>query len=114
MMVHLPSGSDFSTKTLPIALPYIWSGQPVVTAPNESGVHALLGADSCAFLYVGASQHLGRRLNSHAARSWDARAVEFYYTVMAELTVACQRLEIENDLVGAFFETTGMYPVFQR
>ena len=84
------------------------------TVPNEPGVYALLDVETAELLYVGESKHLGRRLTSHASKSWGDRQVEFYYTVMPDLTVPCQLLEVENDLIGAFFETKGTHPVFQR
>ena len=97
----------------------VWSSkQPLETdrfrtVPDQPGVYAIFDAASGELLYVGESKNLRGRLTSHAKSSWDDRKTAFYFCAMPNLTVKCQRLEIENDLIGAFFETMGTSPVFQ-
>ena len=85
----------------------------VRTVPERPGVYAILDTVSDELLYVGESKNLRDRLTSHAGRSWGDRTTEFYFCALPGLIAKCQRLEIENDLIGAFFEATGRSPVFQ-
>ena len=52
-------------------------------------------------LYVGESKDLGKRLRQHAAGFREARVS---WCVLSDLKVKCQRLELENDLIGAYWQ----------
>ncbi len=84
----------------------------VVAVPTTSGVYKLLD-DAGRLLYVGESSNLNNRLFSHRQRSWGNREVVFSICTLPELRIACQRLEIENDLIAGYYAATKQAPAFQ-
>ena len=80
--------------------------------PASPGVYKLID-DTGRLLYVGESASLCQRLMSHRKRSWGECNVLFSFCSLPQMTIACQRLEIENDLLAGYYTTSKKAPTFQ-
>ncbi len=84
----------------------------LASVPVTAGVYKLID-DQGRLLYVGESANLNSRVWSHRQRRWGGREVLFSICSLPELRIACQRLEIENDLIAGYYAATKHAPAFQ-
>jgi hypothetical protein len=82
-------------------------------APSASGVYRLLTQDLSEIVYIGESDNLRSRLASHCRASVRAWPIMFAFARTPDALAKCQRLEIENDLIGAYFEERRSAPRWQ-
>jgi hypothetical protein len=61
-------------------------------------------------VYLGEASVLGARLRQHCGADWGAGQAWFSYARLAGATRKAQRLEVENDLIGAFVSQMGRLP----
>jgi len=83
-----------------------------VVAPMAPGLYRIHGMATGYILYIGESRNLVARLGSHAQRSWGEAASYSYVTLGREIPRHNLR-ELENDLIGAYYHTTGRAPALQ-
>jgi hypothetical protein len=93
--------------------PTVLTGSTLAPVPRMPGVYKLLDAASLALLYVGETSNLLNRLNTHRQRYWHPYQPMYSYSVMPHLTDTRRRLEVEDDLLGAYFGSSHMSPPFQ-
>jgi len=85
----------------------------IVSIPPRPGLYKLLAAGCQEALYIGQSRNLRSRLSSHSRKPWRDETVLFSFSALANNTLPHQLRELENDLIGAYYEQTCKAPVFQ-
>lgn len=75
--------------------------------PSNAGIYKIIDSDSLDLLYVGESQNLINRLTSHKRRFPNSL---FSYVEIPSEIPKYQRLEIENDLIGHYYEQYRVAP----
>jgi hypothetical protein len=96
----------------------VWSGiaqlerSAIPRIPEESGTYRLFTADLSELLYIGETDNLQSRLFAHL-RGTRSKPIAFSTCHSPHLRIKCQRLEIENDLIGGYFEETSRPPQWQ-
>ena len=76
-------------------------------------LYRIIDAKSEQLLYIGETQNFGQRMRSHAAKNWNGRAPVVSHVRLAESTSKIHLHELENDLIGAYYEATKMAPEMQ-
>jgi hypothetical protein len=61
-------------------------------------------------IYLGEGKNLGKRLRQHCGRDWRVADVWFSFASVPQATHKAQRLELENDLIGAFLAQMRVLP----
>ena len=84
-------------------------GVPIVF-PNEPGIYRIIDPKTGELMYVGETTNLRDRLGTHKRRFTDSRVS---FSVVPRNMPHYQRLEIENDLIGQYYESTGKTPACQ-
>tara|TARA_B100000949_G_C14011114_1_gene337315 strand:- start:41 stop:472 length:432 start_codon:yes stop_codon:yes gene_type:complete len=84
--------------------------QPSSVSANP-GVYLIFNDETRETLYIGQTTNLLRRLATHRTKAWGCSA-SFLYTTM-DGTLPHQLKELENDLIGAYFDQTGLVPEYQ-
>lgn len=80
--------------------------------PEKSAIYMMKNPGG-KVVYVGETEKLRSRLNSHRKRKFRDENVEVTYALCPDKTERYQRLEWENDCIGAWVEQTGGPPEFQ-
>ena len=117
---YAPSISPLELKGVPADRDWMglnWAEITILTraalqgVPDVEGVYKLLSAETEELLYVGETKNLHSRLlgqgRKHRAK------MDFSFCKVPELKAKSQRLDIENDLIGAFYHMTKSSPRFQ-
>lgn len=89
---------------------------PTDTIPDVApgaGLYVLLDAVSREILYIGQSADVGKRLLDHSRKDWKGRTLQFSYKIIGPRVLPHHLKELENDLVGNFFEQNRKAPEFQ-
>ncbi len=81
--------------------------------PKAGGVYKIFDLETKELLYVGESQNLKSRLTTHARKIWQHSDPLFSFVELPHGTLAYQRHEIENDLLGGFYAYSQTMPKFQ-
>jgi hypothetical protein len=81
--------------------------------PRDPGVYRLIDGITGELLYIGESRDVAGRLQVHTTGKWDGRNVLYAFVTLPTTITKAQRLEIESDLIGAYFELCRAHPVFQ-
>lgn len=94
-----------------------WSGwvrldRPgIASAPASPGLYRILDADAAEGLaYIGETGSLRARLSGYLRRM---EGLKFSYAVLDAIVPHYQRLELENDLIGAYYAAKGTVPRLQ-
>lgn len=84
---------------------------PVANAPDTPGVYRI--ADGDEVIYLGESKTVRNRLLIHPLKKWqDRNTFRVSWSSCNEWSATCRK-EIENDLIGAYYEKTRSVPWFQ-
>ena len=83
----------------------------VVTARGP-GLYRIADSGMCELAYIGEAVDLRSRLLGHA-RALDGRVMLVSFATLPAGTKKCQRLELENDLIAGYFQTTSKPPSLQ-
>lgn len=87
-----------------------WSGfdmlvpEKIRTVPAGPGLYLLADPGSQEIVYIGQSGNCAKRLLDHSGKSWDAKDLQFSFHGVEETVLPHQLRELENDLIGNFFE----------
>lgn len=81
--------------------------------PKSPGVYKIFDQEKGEMLYIGESKNLRERLATHAAKNWGCTMASFSFVELPHDTLAYQRHEVENDLLGGFYSLTKNIPTFQ-
>ncbi|MDP3397078.1 MAG: hypothetical protein Q8S57_10505, partial [Methanoregula sp.] len=71
----------------------------------DSGTHEIV--------YIGQSADVGKRLIDHSRKSWDKKSLQFSYQIIAPSVFPHHLKELENDLMGNYFEQNRKAPEYQ-
>ncbi|MDM0052012.1 hypothetical protein [Variovorax sp. J22R115] len=88
---------------------------PVGTHLNEAGpaLYRLRHANGSELLYIGETLRLSQRAKSHARTYLDHGQIEISYATQAGGIGKPALLELENDLIGCYYDAMGRPPTFQ-
>ena len=78
--------------------------------PTLPGIYKIVEVKNNELLYIGETKNLKNRLKTHK-KKFSKEA--FSYSKLVVEMPRYQRLEIENDLIGQYYDTTGKAPAFQ-
>ncbi len=87
--------------------------QELIKLPQVPGVYKVLVIGSEELLYVGQTMDLKSRLLTHSRAGWGGSDAIFSFSSFPKLILAHQLKEIENDLIGGFYNLTKDVPRFQ-
>jgi hypothetical protein len=93
-----------------------WSGRfSLATIPGGAypALYRIFDAKTEKLLYIGETQNFGQRMRSHAAKNWSGRAPVVSYHRMSDGVLKVHLHELENDLIGGYYEAVGDAPELQ-
>jgi hypothetical protein len=70
-----------------------------------AGLYLLADAGSQEIVFIGQSADVAKRLSDHSRKAWDDRTLQFSYQIIGQSVLPHNLRELENDLIGNFFET---------
>ncbi|MBL0387442.1 hypothetical protein JJB07_12340 [Tumebacillus sp. ITR2] len=85
------------------------------SSPRTTGLYKLVDLNSNEIIYLGESFTIRDRLKSHSKKEWQSLQIGFSYVDLSEQEIreAYMLKELENDLIGAFWEENQRSPRFQ-
>jgi hypothetical protein len=86
--------------------------QVVGEIPSTSGLYKIISPDQATIIYIGESKRLRERFAQHC-NSFKNTKLQFSYVILPEKTEKYQLHELENDLIGAYYNQTSSIPEFQ-
>lgn len=96
-----------------------WTEGKLLTTENlrnfapGAGLYLLLDARSTEVLYIGHAADIGKRLLEHSRKTWGDKELIFSYQFLGEKVLPHNLKELENDLIGNFYERFKKVPEFQ-
>jgi hypothetical protein len=93
-----------------------WSGRfslATVPAGAYPALYRIFDAKTEQLLYIGETQNFGQRMKAHAQRNWSGRAPVVSYHRVAGDVRKVHLHELENDLIGGYYESTKAAPELQ-
>jgi hypothetical protein len=87
--------------------------ETTLNAPSGPGLYILIESDSLEIIYIGQSLKCANRLKDHSRKSWDGMVLKFSYYCFEETVLPHQLKELENDLIGNYFEQCLKTPAYQ-
>ena len=78
-----------------------------------AGLYLLADAGSQEIVYIGQSADVAKRLLDHSQKPWDDTSLQFSYQIIGLSVVPHHLKELENDLIGNYFEQFRKAPEFQ-
>ena len=82
-------------------------------APAGLGSYLLIDSGSQEICYIGQSGNCANRLLSHSRNSWDEKNLQFSFQSVEKTVLPHHLKELENDLIGNYFEIYRKAPVYQ-
>jgi hypothetical protein len=80
---------------------------------SGAGLYLLSDAGPGEILFIGQSADLSQRLLDHSRKDWAGHELQFSYQIIGEKVIPHHLKELENDLIGNFFEHNRKAPEFQ-
>jgi hypothetical protein len=119
-----PAGGPSQPPLTPSGIPgernwmgLLWSAPAPLNAeqlkgvPEGQGLYLLL--DGTEVILIGRAGNLSLQVAGQAARGWEGTAIAFSFHAIDEPLLPHQLRELENDLVGNYYEQYRKPPVFQ-
>lgn len=78
-----------------------------------AGLYLLADSGSHEIVYIGQSADVRKRLLDHSRKTWDERELQFSYQIIGQTVLPHNLKELENDLIGNFFEKFRRAPELQ-
>ena len=78
-----------------------------------AGLYLLADAGTQEILHIGQSADVAARLTDHCRKTRDGRAIAFSHQILGQSVLPHNLRELENDLIGNFFEHYRKAPEFQ-
>jgi hypothetical protein len=88
-------------------------GETVGTVPSGAGLYLLFERDSGDLIYIGQSADCAKRLRSHVIKSLDEKDLLFSCHIVEKPVLPHNLKELENDLIGNYFERYRKAPKYQ-
>ena len=76
-------------------------------------MYLLTDADSHEIVYIGQPANVAKRLLDHSRKTWDDNTLQFSYHIIGLSALPHNLKELENDLIGNYFENLRKTPDFQ-
>jgi len=89
------------------------SAESLQGVASGAGLYLLADAGSQEIVYIGQSADVLTRLLDHSGRTWDDRTLTFSYQIIGQSVLPHNLRELENDLIGNFFQQNKKVPAFQ-
>ena len=96
-----------------------WSGpeklapEKTLTAPAGPGLYILTDSGSQEIISIGQSGNCANRLSDLSKKSWDEKELQFSFHSVEKTVLPHQLRELENDLIGHYFEQNRKAPEYQ-
>jgi hypothetical protein len=103
----------------PIWMGLSWSGRKPLdsrtmgTVSPSAGLYVLFEGEREELVYIGQSKNCAKRLRSHAMKFRDQNDIMFSYYNAEKLLLHHNLKELENDLIGNYFEVYRKAPKYQ-
>jgi hypothetical protein len=81
--------------------------------PPGAGLYFLTDVGSQEIIYIGQSNNCQNRLLDHSRKSWVEKDVFLSYFILEKPVPAHNLKELENDLIGNYFEVYRKAPGYQ-
>lgn len=83
--------------------------------PTSTGLYKLLDLTTHEIVYIGQASNLKKRLTDHSKKEWQSVPIGFSYVDLSTQSIQVGHMlnELENDLIGAFWEEHRRSPRFQ-
>jgi hypothetical protein len=78
-----------------------------------AGLYLLADAGSQEIVYIGQSADVARHLHDHSRKTGEDKSLQFSYQIIGLLVLPHHLKELENDLIGNYFENYRKAPEFQ-
>jgi hypothetical protein len=97
----------------------LWSGyekldpEKTITAPAGPGLYLLSDSGSQEIFSIGQSGNCASRLLDHAKKLWDGKEPLYSFHSIEKTVLPHHLREMENDLIGNYFEQFGKAPEYQ-
>jgi hypothetical protein len=88
-------------------------GETISTVPPGAGLYLLFEHDAGELVYIGQSADCTKRLRSHAMKFLDEKDLLFSSYIMEKAVLPHNLKELENDLIGNYFEMYRKAPKYQ-
>jgi hypothetical protein len=88
-------------------------GENVGIVPSVAGLYLLLERDTGDLIYIGQSADCAKRLKSHAMKFLDEKNLLFSFYIVEKPVPPHNLKELENDLIGNYFELYRKAPKYQ-
>lgn len=93
-----------------------WSGRfslATVPAGAYPALYRIFDAKTEKLLYIGETQNFGQRMKAHGGKDWSGRAPVVSYHRLSDDVLKVHLHEMENDLIGGYFDAMGDAPELQ-
>ena len=97
----------------------VWTAGEPLAAENVravsagAGLYLLKDAGSQEIVYICQSADVAKRLLDHSRKTWDDRSLAFSYQIIGKSVLPHNLRELENDLIGNYFENFRKAPEYQ-
>jgi hypothetical protein len=88
-------------------------GRTIGTIPPNAGLYVLFEGEKEDLVYIGQSKNCANRLRSHAMKFRDQTDILFSYYIAKKPLFQHNLKELENDLIGNYFEVFRKAPKYQ-
>jgi hypothetical protein len=88
-------------------------GRTIGTIPPSAGLYILFEEGNEDLIYIGQSKNCAKRLISHTMRFQDLTDILFSYYIAEKPLLQHNLKELENDLIGNYFEVYRKAPKYQ-
>ena len=116
---HLSSSSPLRLSGRPADPGWMELGWSVrhslATVPGGAypALYRIFDAKTEKMLYIGETQNFGQRMKAHAQKNWNGRAPVVSYHRLPDDVLKVHLHELENDLIGVYYEAMGDAPEMQ-
>ena len=110
-VVGIPGDSDWMGLAWSGRMPL--DGENISTIPSRAGLYLLSEGGSKDIIYIGQSADCVKRLRSHAMKFLDQPDIQFCVSILDQPILPHQLKELENDLIGNYFEVYRKAPEYQ-
>jgi len=110
-VIGTPGDRDFMGIRWSGRLPL--DGEMIGTVPPGAGLYLLFERDTGDLIYIGQSEDCAKRLRSHAMKFLGEKDLLFSYYIVEKPVLPHNLKELENDLIGNYFEMYRKAPRYQ-
>ncbi|WXG41537.1 MAG: GIY-YIG nuclease family protein [Candidatus Freyarchaeum deiterrae] len=87
--------------------------EEIRNTPNSQCLYKIMNQDAKELLYIGQSQNLRNRLSYHLRENWINPTIKYSFSELSHSSFKYQLRELENDLIGSYYDQTKSAPKFQ-